>query len=474
MDFGIPVVWGIDGNYVLQAFVVMRSILLHSGENYHFIILTSDCIENQVKEYTDILRKNYENFEVSVKKVDIERFEGARIVNAHLSKASYFRLLIPEVLAEYDKCIYLDCDLIVHGDVRELYSIDLEGCYLAGVKDCHVIADTLDEIEHQKILGIPSRDRYINAGVLVMNLRRLRADHLVPAFMEQMKKENRFEDQDVLNLCCYPAIKILPLKYNLFHFYTGKSIRLLYGLPYERSEFEFDEYHPFIMHMGGRYKPWSNFDVKGSREWWQTAEIFRGSVDYRRYRRRCRDAETHRPVREMIARAQDSKSTVVWGCGKNGRRVCDLLLEWQVSNLTAIVDNNKSQWKEQYRGIQVAGPDTLMEESDRIFWIISSRRFYREIAMQLKAFGIKEENTFLYSNDYEEIMYLLSLSEEAYDNEIDRIADMEYVRSIPDKNDRLKRIKEIIRCPDFYEQEYAYLKEKYNFRYWIGMGRENL
>ena len=161
----IPVVWGLDKKYVLQAFVVMHSILRNSEQNYHFFILTADEIKDDIEKFKHILRRQYSNFELSEKIVDIRRFADARIYNGHLSKASYFRLLIPEVIWEYDKCIYLDCDY-----------------YLAGVKDCHVIEDTLFESEHQQILGIPSRDKYINAGVMVMNLDIMRKNKLVKCF----------------------------------------------------------------------------------------------------------------------------------------------------------------------------------------------------------------------------------------------------------------------------------------------------
>ena len=53
----IPVVWGLDEKYVLQAFVVMRSVLMNSKEDYHFFILTADNIEEEVENYTEILRE---------------------------------------------------------------------------------------------------------------------------------------------------------------------------------------------------------------------------------------------------------------------------------------------------------------------------------------------------------------------------------------------------------------------------------
>lgn len=55
----IPVVWGLDEKYILQAFVVMRSVLMHSKAYYHFFMLTADDVENKVKTFTDILRRNF-------------------------------------------------------------------------------------------------------------------------------------------------------------------------------------------------------------------------------------------------------------------------------------------------------------------------------------------------------------------------------------------------------------------------------
>lgn len=89
-----------------------------------------------------------------------------------------------------------------------------------------------------------------------MGLKRLRQDKMVPLFMEQLKKDNWYEDRDVLNVCCYPLIKTIPLKYNLFLFYLGTSIKFLYELPYGRQDFDHDV--PYILHIGGAFKAWDD------------------------------------------------------------------------------------------------------------------------------------------------------------------------------------------------------------------------
>lgn len=463
----IPVVWGLDKKYVLQAFVVMHSILRNSKHHFHFFILTADEIKYDVEKYSDILKKEYSNFELSVEIVDINRFANAKIRNRHLSKAAYFRLLIPEIILEYNKCIYLDCDIIVHGDLKELFEIGIEGYYLAGVKDCHVIEDTPFEIKHQQVLGIPSRDKYINSGVMLMNLDMMRKDRLVVSFWEQLQKENWFEDNDVLNVCCYPYIKTIPLKYNLFHFYLGNHIKFLYGLPYDKQEFDFNHECPFILHMGADFKPWNHFTVKGSKEWWHLAEIYSESQSYHEYLQKCQRAETDNETKELLNLVQKSEYIVIWGFGKNGKRLCDLFFEYQLNNIKVFADNNAKLWGEEYRGVPVRDLDSIMKEKRDILWIVSCRFAYDEIAEILKDRGIEQKNILHYINRYEDRMYLLSLAEESYKSEIDKIADMEYIGLIPDQTERRNYIYSIIRNPAIYADEYTYLAEKYSFQYWL-------
>lgn len=248
----IPVVFGINKSYVLQVFVVIHSILKCSKERYRFTILTQDEIKDETDRLAKLLYRFYTNFSVSIKKIDRDLFCDIKIFSPHITQASFYRLLIPELVTGYDKCIYLDSDILVDSDLQELFDIELKDHYLAGVKDCHIFTDGSTMTKHQMDLGIPSLKSYINAGVLLMNLKKMREDNLVIRFLKEVKKENRFEDQDVLNFCCYGFIKILPLRFNLFHFYKGRTFRHLFDLPYDRSDYLFNWDRPAILHMGGR------------------------------------------------------------------------------------------------------------------------------------------------------------------------------------------------------------------------------
>ena len=84
----IPVVWGIDKKYVLQSFVVMRSILIHSKCRYDFFLLTADDIENEARGYEDVLKNEFEAFSVYIRKVKEDRLKDVKIFNEHLSIAA--------------------------------------------------------------------------------------------------------------------------------------------------------------------------------------------------------------------------------------------------------------------------------------------------------------------------------------------------------------------------------------------------
>lgn len=470
MENRIPVVWGIDRQYVLQPFVVMHSILLHSDKEYEFILLSADEIGEDIMPLEAGLREKYRNFTVTFIKVKPE-FENVVLYSGHLSKAAFHRLLIAQYVTWHRKCIYLDCDVIVNGDLTQLYETDLDGYYIAGVKDCHIISDSSTNIEHQRMLKLPSRDHYINSGVMVMNLDKIREDGLTDRFLEQSRKENWNEDQDVLNVCCYCGIKLLPLKYNLFHFYLGENIRLLTKLPYEKEEFAFSWSDPFILHMGGVYKPWISRRFKGAAQWWSLAALFQDSIWYQRYDARCSDAVgTETDLSFFFRRCADAANIVIWGFTDNGRQVCDVLMANQIRNIVAFADNNQASWGKNYKHITVENMETVKRKYQDILWVISCRRAYDEVIRELRENGAASETIIRYLYNAKPKVYYLALDQAYYEREISDMALCEFVSQIPERDKRREYIRDIIAYPHKYPEEYQYLNEKYYLDVWKNLG----
>lgn len=461
----IPIVWGADEKYVLHAFVVMHSILKNSHKSYRFYIITTDDITEQAQNYTLLLKNKYSNFEVSLIRVDSILFRDVKICNQYLTAASYFRLMIPQFLNIYDKCIYLDCDVLVNGDIEEFYNIDLGDNYIAGVRDCHIIEETPRKERHREMLGISSMDRYINAGVLLINLKKMRKDSLGDRFLKEMGKEFWYEDQDILNRVCYPDIKALPLKYNLFHFYCGRSIHLLYHLNYEKKDFEFES--PFIVHMGGKWKPWNSKKVKYADKWWEYAEIFKDTIYYRKYEKISQTTDYIQCILDPLMKNKD-RFIVIWGYSQNGKQLCDFLLEEGYTNIISYVDNDSSKWGKTYHEIPVSNMEQILNSRDKntLFWIITSQMFFEEIKDQIMSNGIDEQSIAQYVNIYSDRMYFLALDERFYEQEIEMIARYEYTNVIPIYENRKDYIYRVINNPETFQTEYGYLNNKYHFSNW--------
>ena len=108
------------------------------------------------------------------------------------SYMSLLRLALPEILPEEDRVLWLDIDTIVHTDITDLMETDLDGCYVAAVEE-----------------PIRSKDPflYYNAGVMVMDLKKLR-DGMADLLIRYVNRvDMRFPDQDVINLLCQGRIK---------------------------------------------------------------------------------------------------------------------------------------------------------------------------------------------------------------------------------------------------------------------------
>lgn len=459
----IPVVFGIDKSYVLQAFVVMASILKSSLGQYHFFILTKDDMELDINELSESLRKYSLNFALSIRKIKEDILSNVKICNPHLTQAAFYRLLIPELIIEYEKCIYLDCDILVNGDLQELFYIDLENNYLGGVKDCHIISKR--ETRHQRYLSVPSVENYINSGVLLMNLKKIQVDGLASTFLAQAQKENLFEDQDVLNLCCYGFIKILPLRYNLFHFYQGASIKELFDLPYEKGEFMFDWKTPFILHMGGQFKPWADKRYKGAKEWWRIAEIYKESNVYQAWNEKCGTGYGEaQKVESIFDICRNREYVILWGYSDQGRDVCDLFTRKGIE-IFSFCDNDRKKEGKIYRGIPVRNLQELMDHAPKAIWIITCKRAYKAVSGQLLESGIREEDIIHFTYNNKGKMYYLALDKNYYEEEIKTIALCENDGKLS-KEEYLEYIRKLLSEANIRNREYQLLYYKYRFDLW--------
>ena len=122
------------------------------------------------------------------------------------TKLSLIRCYFSKILKE-DKILYIDADALIVDNIEELWNIDLEGYVLAGVKE---------EGEWDKHLGIEGLNgKYINSGVLLINLKKIREEKLDDEMIYLLNKNKyAYPDQDVINIICKNKIKYIEPIYN--------------------------------------------------------------------------------------------------------------------------------------------------------------------------------------------------------------------------------------------------------------------
>ena len=136
--------------------------------------------------------------------------------------ATFYRLFIPQIFPkDIEKIIYLDSDIIVNLDIKELWQINL-GNNLLGVIPELLNKDTSEDMLKTHSMcrdNLVKVEDYFNAGVLLINLKKLRKKGNVISKGLNFYVNNpghRFLDQDILNYCFAKRALKLPLKFNQF------------------------------------------------------------------------------------------------------------------------------------------------------------------------------------------------------------------------------------------------------------------
>ena len=205
-----------DGSYHLHAGVTMQSVLANTDQPVCFHIVSKDLPRTSRHN----LDKVAEPYGARVLYYDESALDMADVLH-FLDKSSYFRRqfsrgafyrLYLHTLTDLEKVIYLDCDVICNLDIAELYNIDLTGRMCAAVAD-KGIPKHIEKMQFE--LG-----KYVNSGVLLLNLAWLRSNsRLLKSCTEKvLLNGSRFADQDIVNSMAresnYDSVQLLDERFN--------------------------------------------------------------------------------------------------------------------------------------------------------------------------------------------------------------------------------------------------------------------
>lgn len=212
---------------------------------------------------------------------DAEKFSGLRNTQFWMLE-TYYRLMLPELLGgEIDRILYLDVDVIVNKDIWNFYHTDFEGKLIIVGRD--MVSDPLMALDERMIAadrpelsawhalfkGLAEKGMtYFCAGVLLMNLSKLKEDFPFSRYMdiyESISNKLIYLDQDVLNYAHYNQVKLAEEKqYGLFAYPAHEM-----GMSYEEVRS-----NASIIHFAGAAKPWTinliRYDIE--KIWWEYAK----------------------------------------------------------------------------------------------------------------------------------------------------------------------------------------------------------
>ena len=270
----IPIVFTFDNNLLLPAAVCISSLLKSADKDTFYDIY---ILHSEKCDFTNSILSRYPlifpNCKITYRVVEGEFLTAFEIRG--ITTTAYYRLLIPEIIPEYDKVIYSDVDVIFREDMSKYYNVDLAGYYMAGVDNASALRPGVQKYVKEK-LGIDHKYGHFYSGNLVINSSLILKDNIIPRFRELAKKNFHQQDMDIINIACYGRIKPLSPAFCLTNFLTEIIVTRKDEFLNYFSEEELEHaINKGIVHYNGP-KPWKewcvNFDI-----WW---EAYRNSPVY--------------------------------------------------------------------------------------------------------------------------------------------------------------------------------------------------
>lgn len=259
----IPVFYTISDDFTQYAAVSLNSLVkrVSPENNYVITFLHQDLTAKNMANLKSFER---DNVKIEFKHIDdqlvkpIKHTEGNYLRADFFTMSIFYRLFIPDLFPQYDKGIYIDADTVVNDDIANLYNIDLEGNYFGACADLSIRFMPIMQEYIKECQGIFPPEKYINSGVLLLDMKAFRDKKFTDRFYYLINKYNvpTIEpDQSYLNEICEDKIK---------HLDPGWD-----AMPNENMD---PIKNPHLVHYNLFFKPWHFGDVQYAQYFWDSAK----------------------------------------------------------------------------------------------------------------------------------------------------------------------------------------------------------
>lgn len=243
------IIYTCDNNFVWIMGISMISLFENNREcdTIHVYLLGDGISEDNRLSLSEIASKYQRSFTlINVPDLNIPE----KLSSARWPKSAFTRMFAGELMPKgIDKVVYLDCDTIISASIKDLSLYPTDNYAICGVKDC-VSRPYKDKI------GIVKNGSYINAGVLLMNLNKLREfdiRKMIADFVDKYESAISYADQDILNGIFKGIFGVLPPQYDLMTLVSVYSYKELEQIRhpdnyYTEDEIEYSKKSPRIIH----------------------------------------------------------------------------------------------------------------------------------------------------------------------------------------------------------------------------------
>ena len=277
----VPVVFAADDAYVPMVTTTIRSMLDNASSDrfYDVVVLTSNISWEHQELMRECLVGGADNVSLRFHDVSSVMCEyDLATNNAHIGIETYYRFIIQRVMPGYEKVLYLDSDLVVEGDVAELFDTELGDNLLGATIDVDYLGNLNmndgGRLEYTKTkLKMSNPYGYFQAGVLLLNLKAMREAYTTAQWLEFASvRDFIFDDQDVLNAHCEGRVTYLDQRWNVMHACGDRVSRVAPFAPATVYKTYMEARQtPYIRHYAGCDKPWNLIGCDWAADYWKYA-----------------------------------------------------------------------------------------------------------------------------------------------------------------------------------------------------------
>ena len=255
----ISVLCATDNNYAPYCGIMLTSLFESNNDcRFEVFLLHDGCLSTANERKLELLGSKYGN-SIRLMAIDSTLVGGysAHSTSHIMTLPTFYRLIATTVLpVELHKVIYLDCDVIVNGDVGAFWNIDMDGYALACVKDCLFNYNSQTYLR----LGYLEEFGYFNAGILLINMDYWRIFDLPKLYKEFYRKAKPEQlwmmDQDILNSVLFDKKLFVSERFNLQNLFFMRDNWKKYPTDFQEKLMK-ESKEAVFLHYCGFLKPWN-------------------------------------------------------------------------------------------------------------------------------------------------------------------------------------------------------------------------